>query len=84
MNRYVRQCALEFDDQFALNHLIAGESIQNRNESGGQLTFTSCGVRWVCPPVALVSRDLDHGSVIRHFTQRGETTETLRSRLGLS
>jgi len=83
LDRYASQCALELDDQFALNHLIAGDSIQNRTESGGRLTFQSCGVRWVCPPVSLVSRDLDRGRVIRHFTQRGDSVEALRARLGI-
>jgi hypothetical protein len=83
LEQYVSQVAFEFDDQLALNHLIANHPIQSRTEVEGQLTFESCGVRWVCPRVSLVSRDLDHGSVIRHFTQRGETVDALRARLGI-
>jgi len=84
LERYVRQTNLELDDQSALNHLLADCAITNVIKEPSYLAFHSAGVSWVCPTPELVSRDLDYGTVVRHFQQQEQRVDELKARLGLS
>jgi Nucleotide-diphospho-sugar transferase len=83
LDRYCTQTLLELDDQLALNHLLHHEGITGLNSYPASMTFRACGVLWVCPDKSLVSRDLRHGLVIRHFQQMGESIDELKKAMGL-
>ncbi len=83
MQRYARQTLLEMDDQTALNHLLEESGVQNRRTTESYLAFDAAGVSWACPDAALVSRDVNTGSVLRHFHQQGLNIEELKLRLGI-
>jgi hypothetical protein len=84
LDRFVERTVVEMDDQLAINHMIyrAGISSLSRTQDG--LSFESLGVRWLCPPRNMVSRDFSYGTVVRHFQQNGETIQAIRVKLGLS
>ncbi len=84
LDRFAAACAVERDDQIALNHLLARDTISDRTENGLCLSFTSANTRFVCPDPSLVSRTLHSGSVVRHFQQEGHTIPELESALGLT
>jgi Nucleotide-diphospho-sugar transferase len=84
MTDYLSRTILELDDQTALNHLLAENTITNRLQGALSLSFQSRGISWVCPDPSLVSRDLDYGSVIRHFYAENQSLGEVMQRLGLS
>ncbi len=78
LRRYAAESAIERDDQLALNHLLARDGIADRTRDAGAMRFRSAYASFVCPDPSLVSRDLDTGTVIRHFHQTGKTPAELR------
>ncbi|HEY4045959.1 MAG TPA: putative nucleotide-diphospho-sugar transferase [Acidobacteriaceae bacterium] len=84
MTEYLSQTILELDDQTALNHLLAENTIANRLQGALSLSFQSRGISWVCPDPSLVSRDLNYGDVIRHFYAENQGLDEVMRRLGLS
>jgi hypothetical protein len=84
MTEYLSQTILELDDQTALNHLLAENTIANRLQGALSLSFQSRGISWVCPDPSLVSRDLNYGDVIRHFYAENQGLDEVMQRLGLS
>lgn len=69
LDRYVEATVLELDDQTSLNHLLLEGGISDKQVTSTYLSFRSQGLRWVCPDPALISRDIDYGTVLRHFQQ---------------
>ena len=84
LDRYVEATVHELDDQTALNHLLASAGLTNKQTTSTHMSFQSQGLRWVCPTPDLVSRDIDHGTVLRHFQQTAPLNPTqLAQRLGI-
>lgn len=81
---YTRTTLVEMDDQIALNHVLAEAGMSERVETPNFLSFRSMGLSWLCPSVALVSRDIHTGSVVRHFHLNNLTDADVRRGLGLS
>ncbi len=85
LDRYVEATAHELDDQTALNHLLLAAGLTNKQTNPTHMSFTSMGLRWVCPAPTLISRDIDYGTVLRHFQQTAPLDPTqLAQRLGIS
>jgi Nucleotide-diphospho-sugar transferase len=84
LTEYLSQTVLELDDQTALNHLLARNPITNRVQESLFLSFQSRGISWVCPDPSLVSRDLNYGSVIRHFYGGIHSIDEVMHCLGLN
>ena len=70
LDRYVEQTIAELDDQTAINHLLAEAPLEGRTDAADCMSFRALGLKWVCPDPALVSREVDLGSVVRHFDQK--------------
>jgi hypothetical protein len=83
LQSYSKRTIQELDDQFALNHLISRSGVTRIVKTAKYMTFESAGVAFVCPDTSLVSHDIRHGTVIRHFEQRGQSVAQLRLELGL-
>lgn len=83
LERFAKQTEREMDDQLALNHLLAGEQLQQMRYVDGHRCFTAAGLRWVCPDRKAVSRDLHTGTVIRHFEQKLTKKDVAELRIGL-
>lgn len=81
---YLSQTVLELDDQTALNHLLARNPITNRVQEDLFLSFQSRGISWVCPDPSLVSRDLNYGTVVRHFYAGKQSLDEVMRCLGLN
>lgn len=84
LTEYLSQTVLELDDQTALNHLLAKNPITNCVQEALFLSFQSRGISWGCPDPSLVSRDLNYGSVIRHFYGANQSLDEVMHRLGLN
>ncbi len=83
LDRYAERTMVELDDQLAINHMLAAAGVTERVTTANYFTFRSNGVIILCPDKSLVSRDIGHGSVVRHFQQHGQTIAELRAQLGL-
>ena len=75
LDRYVAQTIAELDDQTAINHLLVEAPLEERIDRSDAMTFRALGMRWVCPSPALVSREVDSGSVVRHFDQKRQSLD---------
>ncbi len=75
LDRYAAQTVAELDDQTAINHLLAASPPVHREVQPDRMTFETCGLRWLCPDTSLVSRELNSGSVVRHFIQPPHTLD---------
>ena len=85
LERYADRTTLELDDQTALNHLLAEGTLADPRSTSTWRAFYALGLTWVLPDPTLVSRDIGHGSVIRHFQQNIPLAiEDITRRLGLS
>ena len=84
LDRYARRTMHELDDQLAVNHMIEEAGIKDVTRTAEWMSFHADGVRWVCPDKSLVSRDITYGRVVRHFQQRDQTMDELRTQLDLT
>jgi len=83
LDRWAKRTMRILHDQEAINYMIEEAGITNLVRSGSYFTFQSDGLSWLCPDKSMVSRDVGHGTVVRHFQQRDETIPELRAQLGL-
>ena len=84
LDRYVEATIKELDDQTALNHLLAAAGLTGKRTTSTHISFQSQGLTWVCPASHLVSRDINRGTVLRHFQQTGPLDPAeLSRRLGI-
>lgn len=85
LDRYVEATVNELDDQTALNHLVLAAGLRDKQITPTHMSFRSQGLTWVCPTPGLISRDIDRGTVLRHFQQTGPLEPALLAqRLGIS
>ncbi len=83
LDQYCARTALEQDDQLAINHLLAVAGLTNRVKTDRFTSFQSMNLTWLCPDPSLVSRDIDHGSVVRHFPLTERNADAVAKALGL-
>jgi hypothetical protein len=83
LDEYCERTILEIDDQFAINHLLADNGISDKVQDDRFTTFRSMGLSWLCPASSLVSREISHGSVVRHFLMKDLTADAVMDALGL-
>ena len=78
LERYAEWTTIEMDDQLALNHFLAATGLSGIQREKEYMQFHSAGVSWLCPDKTLVSRDIQYGSVVRHFQQSGQSMDELK------